>query len=113
MRRRDAIDMLTDSGLEALGPTIWADLGCGEGTFTVALADLLASGSIVHAIDLDGSALRRIPSLHKGVQIARHRRNFIEQPWPFHGLDGILMANSLHYVENQAAFIRACESQMK
>jgi hypothetical protein len=23
------------------------------------------------------------------------------------------MANSLHYVENQAAFIRACESQMK
>jgi len=27
-------------------------------------------------------------------------------------LDGVLMANSLHYVENQAAFIRECESHM-
>jgi ubiquinone/menaquinone biosynthesis C-methylase UbiE len=113
MRLRDAMDMLADSGLEALGPTIWADLGCGEGTFTVALADVLASGSTIHAIDLDGSALRRIPSAHKGVRITRHRGNFIELPWPFTGLDGILMANSLHYVEDQAAFIRECESRMK
>ena len=37
----------------------------------------------------------------------------MKQPWPFTDLDGILMANSLHYVENQAAFIRACESHMK
>src|SRR4029453_14715020 len=38
MRLRDAIDMLADSGVDALGPTIWADLGCGDGTFTLALA---------------------------------------------------------------------------
>ena len=37
----------------------------------------------------------------------------MKQPWPFAGLDGILMANSLHYVEHQAAFIRECESRMK
>ena len=61
MRLRDAIDMLAESGVEALGPTIWANLGCGDGTFTRALADMLASGSLIHAIDLDGSALRRIP----------------------------------------------------
>jgi ubiquinone/menaquinone biosynthesis C-methylase UbiE len=113
MRLRDAIDMLADSGVEALGPTIWADLGCGDGTFTLALADALASGSIIHAVDLDGSALRRIASAHKGVRITRHRGDFMKQPWPFADLDGILMANSLHYVENQAAFIRECESHMK
>jgi ubiquinone/menaquinone biosynthesis C-methylase UbiE len=105
--------MLADSGVDALGPMIWADLGCGQGTFTRALADLLASGSTIHAMDRDGSALRRIPSAHKGVRITTHRGDFTNQPWPFGNLDGILMANSLHYVENQATFIRACESQMK
>jgi len=113
MRLRDAIDMLADSGVQALGPTTWADLGCGDGMFTLALADLLASGSIVHAIDLDGGALRRIPSTHKGVRIMTHRGDFMKQPWPFTDLNGVLMANSLHYVENQAAFIRECESHMK
>ena len=113
MRLRDAIDMLADSGAEALGQSIWADLGCGDGTFTLALADLLAPGSTIHAMDLDGSALRRMPSGHKGVGIITHRGDFLKQPWPFADLDGILMANSLHYVEQQAAFIRHCESHMK
>lgn len=105
--------MLADSGIEALGPTMWADLGCGDGTFTLALADLLASGSIIHAVDLDGSALRRMSSAHKQVRITTHRADFTKQPWPFADLDGILMANSLHYVEDQAVFIRGCESHMK
>jgi SAM-dependent methyltransferase len=113
MRPRDAIDMLADSGVEALGPTIWADLGCGDGTFTLALAELLASGSTIHAMDLVASALRRIPSAHRGVRITTHRGDFTKQPWPFAGLDGILMANSLHYVENQESFIRTCEQRMK
>jgi SAM-dependent methyltransferase len=113
MRRRDATDMLAGSGIEELGPTIWADLGCGDGTFTLALAEMLASESVIHAMDLDGSALRRIPTVHNHVRITLHRGDFTKQPWPFANLDGILMANSLHYVENQAAFIRGCESQMK
>ena len=112
MRLRDAIDMLADSGVDALGPTTWADLGAGDGTFTLALAKVLASGSVIHAIDLDGSAVRRIPS-HKGARITTHHGDFMKQPWPFADLDGILMANSLHYVEDQPKFIRACESHMK
>jgi trans-aconitate methyltransferase len=113
MRLRDAIEMLADSGVESLGPTTWADLGCGDGTFTLALAHALASGSIIHAMDLDGSALRNIPATYKGVRITTHRGDFMRQPWPFADLDGIFMANSLHYVENQPAFIRACESHME
>jgi ubiquinone/menaquinone biosynthesis C-methylase UbiE len=113
MRRRDATEMLADSGIGERGPMIWADLGCGDGTFTLALAGLLASGSVIHAMDLDASALRRIPAAHRDVRITTHHGDFMKQPWPFTDLDGILMANSLHYVENQAAFIRTCESQMK
>jgi 2-polyprenyl-3-methyl-5-hydroxy-6-metoxy-1,4-benzoquinol methylase len=113
MRPRDATDMLAGSGIAPLGPTVWADLGCGDGAFTLALAEVLASDSVIHAMDLDGSVLRRIPSAHNHVRITRHRGDFTNVPWPFADLDGILMANSLHYVENQAAFIRACKPQMK
>jgi trans-aconitate methyltransferase len=108
MRLRDAIEMLADSGVDVLGPTTWADLGCGDGTFTLALADVLAAGSAIHAMDRDGSALRKIPSVHNAVRITTHHGDFTKQTWPFADLDGILMANSLHYVDDQAAFIRTC-----
>ena len=113
MTRPDAIEMLAGSGVEALGRTTWADLGCGDGTFTVALAALLTAGSTIHAIDRDGSALRSLPSAHHGVSIKTYRGDFTNPAWPFGDLDGILMANSLHYVEDQPAFIRGCESYMK
>ena len=109
---REAIEMLADSGVSALGPTTWADLGCGDGTFTRALAALLAAGSTIHAIDRDGSALGNIPPAHNGVRITTHLGDFINQRWPYADLDGILMANSLHYVDDQPAFIRACEARM-
>ena len=104
--------MLAGSGVGELAPTTWADLGCGAGTFTLALADLLVPGSVIHAMDRDGSALRKIPSSHKSVSITTHRGDFTNQMWPFDNLDGILMANSLHYVNDQATFIRACEARM-
>jgi ubiquinone/menaquinone biosynthesis C-methylase UbiE len=97
--------MLAGSGIEQLGPTSWADLGCGDGTFTIALAEALAADSVIHALDLDGAAFRQIPAAHDGVRNNVHCGDFMKQPWPFTDLDGILMANSLHYVEMQAAFI--------
>jgi trans-aconitate methyltransferase len=113
VRLRDAIEMLADSGVGALGQTSWADLGCGTGTFTIALADLLAPGSAIHAMDCDAAVLRKIPSAHKSVSITTHHGDFLnQQMWPFADPDGILMANSLHYVEDQATFIRACEPRM-
>ena len=112
VRLRDAIEMLAESGVDTPGPTTWADLGSGTGTFTLALADLLAAGSTIHAMDQDGAALRELPPEHKGVRIATHRGDFTNETWPFARVDGILMANSLHYVEDQAAFIRSCERRM-
>jgi ubiquinone/menaquinone biosynthesis C-methylase UbiE len=113
MRQREAVDMLRASGVATLGPTTWADLGCGDGTFTTALASVLAPGSIIHAMDRDRSALRKIPSLHNDVRITTHAGDFIRPTWPFADLDGILMANSLHYVADQDAFIRSCQRSMK
>ena len=112
MRLNDAVGLLAESGVGSLGPTSWADLGCGSGTFTIALADVLAPGSAVHAMDRDRSALGKIPSRHKHVRITTHQGDFTNTSWPFGGLDGILMANSLHYVDDQASFIHACAPRM-
>ena len=112
MQLSDAVELLADSGVGSLGPTTWADLGCGNGTFTLALAELLAPGSTIHAIDRDSSALRQIPTVHREVSIATYRGDFTSDPWPFAGLDGVLMANSLHYVADQPSFIRACQPRM-
>lgn len=105
--------MLSPGALDTLGATTWADLGCGDGTFTLALAEVLAQGSLIHAMDRDASALKGIPAQHRNVRIKTHVGDFTQQPWRFHSLDGILMANSLHYIEDQTAFIRRCISQMQ
>ena len=82
----------------------WADLGSGEGAFTLALADLLGPGADIVSVDLDGRALaaqrrsmsRRFPDAH----VAYRSADFTE-PLGVHDLDGILMANSLHYVPDR------------
>ena len=90
---------------------IWADLGCGDGTFTRALAQLLPQGSVIHAIDLDARALSHIPA-STSVRIEKHVGDFT-RTWPFDVvLDGILMANSLHFVSDQSAFLVRCAARL-
>lgn len=102
-----------DDRIGVAAPGTWADLGCGDGTFTRALAQLLASGSVVHAVDVDAAALANIPRGRDGVAIVTHQADFTQQPWPFdERLHGILMANSLHYVRDQDAFVRECATRL-
>jgi SAM-dependent methyltransferase len=116
VRIRDAIALISGGGFASDGPSVWADLGCGDGTFTRALAQLLTAGSVVHAVDLDEAALAKISVEWDGARtrIVTHPADFVQQPWPFEErLDGILMANSLHYVRDQEAFIRTCDEHLK
>lgn len=83
----------------------WADLGCGSGTFTLALASLLPAGSRIEAMDTDATALKSIPSLYNQTSIHPQKGNFTDR-LPYRQLDGILMANSLHYVARQEDFIQ-------
>jgi trans-aconitate methyltransferase len=103
MQEADAIALLAPAGVDRDGPSAWADLGCGDGTFTRALASLLPDGSRIHAIDLDAASLRAVPRSYAGVPIDAHRGDFMRRPWPFDDPDGVLMANSLHYVADQLA----------
>jgi SAM-dependent methyltransferase len=112
MRHADAVAMLAGADLARPAPSTWADLGAGDGTFTRALADLLAPASTIHAIDRDPVGLRRMPRDFTRVRIEPHVGDFTVA-WPFADrLDGVLMANSLHYVEAKHAFLVQCAARL-
>ncbi|MCC7207656.1 MAG: class I SAM-dependent methyltransferase, partial [Anaerolineae bacterium] len=88
---------------------VWADLGAGGGNFTRALADLLPPPGVIHALDL---AVRRERDEHapNGVRILWRRGDFT-RPLDLPTLDGVLMANALHFVpqaQQPAALRNVC-----
>lgn len=91
-------------------PSNWMDLGCGDGFFTRALAARLASGSVINAWDKDARSLESIPENLDGIVIKKQVCNFITTTLPEQGIDGILMANSLHYVPDQLRFLQRLRS---
>jgi ubiquinone/menaquinone biosynthesis C-methylase UbiE len=80
---------------------VWADIGAGEGAFTLALADLLGPGASVIAVDRDGRALAanaaRVGASFPGTMLSRLTADF-RQPLALPALDGLVAANSLHFV---------------
>ena len=104
MELNEAISFLPDD-ISTKEKTKWVDLGCGTGTFTLALASLFKPSSTIYAVDADSSSLKRIPGNYNGVIIEKQQSNFEKDELPLTGLDGILMANSLHYVKDKTGFI--------
>ncbi len=96
MEVSEAADLITAAVTE--GGT-WADLGAGSGTFTRALASLLGAAGTVYAVDRSPS-VRNIARRGEGAGAAVLPivADF-SAPLDLPELDGILMANSLHFVE--------------
>lgn len=84
-------------------PQLWADLGCGKGAFTYALAKLLSRGSKIFAVD---SATQNIKSNYGNASIEFIRADFNIDKLSLKNLDGILMANSLHFIEDKIQCIQ-------
>jgi SAM-dependent methyltransferase len=83
------------------GPGTWADLGSGDGAFTAALADLLGPGARIVSVDRDGGALRRqrqaLSARFPAAAVDYVEADFT-RPLDLPPLDGVVMANSLHFV---------------
>jgi SAM-dependent methyltransferase len=96
----------------------WADIGAGEGAFTLALADLLGPGGRIVAVDRDARALRdneravraAFPTVGLATIVAD-----LTGPLELPELDGLVAANSLHYVprDRQVAVIRALAGYLR
>ena len=102
----EAIAFIHTPLIEWARPQSWCDLGCGSGTFTTALAQLLAPGSMIHAVDLDPRALEDVPDRCGGVEIRKTLGDIGSPSLRLPPVDGILMANTLHFIQEQHALMR-------
>jgi len=115
VNHRDHVALLAHGISQGEGGT-WADLGAGTGAFTLALADLIGPHGVIHAIDRDRAALAELrsafvsnlPQAELRVQAADFTR-----PIELADLDGIVMANSLHFVEDKTRVLALVRSYLK
>ena len=108
MQLNDAIALI---GRSLPGHT-WADLGCGSGLFTYALAHLLPRGSTIYALDKSRTALTEHPNPQE-VIIHQKQTDFVKDAIALPRLDGILMANALHYAADKQPLLAKLGRSLK
>lgn len=104
MKHDDAVALIADAVSGQGG--IWVDLGAGSGTFTRALASLLAPESRIYAVDRDAGAVAalsewatsqapQVVPMTADLSRALDLEALVGSP-----LDGILIANALHFIRD-------------
>jgi ubiquinone/menaquinone biosynthesis C-methylase UbiE len=110
----DHVRLIRD-GVKGAGPA-WADFGSGEGAFTLALADLLGPGGSIHTVDRERGALdvqlRRLGAAFPEVGVTPIVADFTA-PIELPPLDGIVMANSLHFVRDKAPVLELVRGYLR
>lgn len=115
MEHTEHVDLLRPANLPQGGT--YADFGAGGGAFTLALRELIGLDATIYALDKDRHSLKELESNHR----ARFNttRNLIllkddfslDQSLP--QLDGILMANSLHFFKDKEKILRHVRGYLK
>ena len=114
MNHADHVRLLQD-GIPGPGG-VWADLGAGDGAFTLALAELVGPGATLYAVDRERHALRRLADAMQArfPSVALHTLTAdFTQPLPLPPLDGLLMANALHFVRDKLPVLRLLRQQLQ
>jgi trans-aconitate methyltransferase len=106
----EAAQFLSATPIDNSQPAQWVDLGCGNGLFTTVLSARLHSGSGIYAVDK--RAPSGIQTANMEVTITPVQVDFVEDDLTLHGLSGILMANSLHYVKDKTALLQKLKAYL-
>lgn len=86
-------------------PQKWADLGCGSGLFSKALLSKLHDESTLCAID-------KQPVVFSDPRINFLTMDFEKEELPLPLLDGIMMANSFHYVKSKLRLLQKLKKHL-
>ena len=112
MEHADLVDLIRDG----VAPGRWADLGSGGGAFTMALADLLGDGARIVSVDRDGGVLRSqreaMRSSFPGAHVEFRHADFT-RTLDLAELDGIVMANSLHFVRDKKPVLESVRRMLR
>lgn len=102
-------------GVPANASGRWADFGAGTGAFTLALRDVAGPEIEIIAVDRDAGDLRQLQRdmerAFPGTRLQTQAADFT-RPLDLPPLDGILAANSIHYVRDQVALLRSWRSYL-
>jgi ubiquinone/menaquinone biosynthesis C-methylase UbiE len=115
MEHNDHVNLLRPADIEPGGT--WADLGAGPGAFTFALRELCGPTASIYAVDKDRASLNELQRAYRALFGDSQNLNLI--PGDFsHALDlpildGIVMANSLHFFKDKEKILRHIHSYLK
>ena len=115
MDHNDHVNLLKPAKLPNGG--IWADLGAGSGAFTLALRELIGSSGVIYAVDKDRSRLKELEQGYRLRFGESKNLNLIlddfSDPLKLPALDGLVMANSLHYFKDKEKILRIVRTYIK
>jgi len=115
MNHHDHVELLRPADLSP--GASFADLGAGSGAFTLALRELLGLSADIYAVDRDRNRLNALEQAHRSRFGSVTHLHPI--PADFTGnvhlpsLDGVLMANSLHFFREKEKVLRHVGSFLK
>lgn len=114
MNHKGHVSLIEKAILKTAG--VWVDLGSGSGAFTLALREVGGEGIEIYSVDKYSPSLddqeKAFDEMFPGSNIHYLHADFTEE-LPLQQLDGILMANSLHYVKNQERFLLKLHRYLK
>lgn len=96
---------LIKKGVDHTSPRRWADLGAGKGLFTRALVALLEPGSTIYAVD-KSELPDRDTGILKRIDVHPIKADFTTGLQNISNVDGILMANSLHFINDKVSLLK-------
>jgi ubiquinone/menaquinone biosynthesis C-methylase UbiE len=114
MNHKDHVNLL-QKGIPGQGG-IWADLGSGAGAFTLALADLIGPTGHIYSIDKDQRALKEQEKAMRAnfpAATVRYLAADFTRQLDLPPLDGIIMANSLHFIRHKDPILQLIRSYLR
>jgi ubiquinone/menaquinone biosynthesis C-methylase UbiE len=115
MVHNDHVNLLRPANLRPA--STWVDFGAGSGAFTLALRELLGADSTIYAVDKDRARLGELEREYRARFGNADRLHCLatDFTWPLEmpELDGILMANSLHFFKDKERVLRHVRSFLK